>query len=563
MSDVSPSEESWAAPKSEKLKFTTKLAYGAGDLGPAITANILVFYLLFFFTDVAGLQPGLAGSILTIGKISDAINDPIVGVISDRTRSRWGRRLPWMLFGAVPFGIIYYLQWIIPHFSDNNNVNQWWLFGYYVLIGVLFNIAYTIVNLPYTALTPELTQDYNERTSLNSFRFAFSIGGSILSLILYILVSSAFSDNSAFGYEILGIICAVISILAIVWCALRIQERGTEPILRERQKKILGLVLIGIGVLLFCFGIAIAQMNLSAANPAILNFIRILAILLSLLIVAFGVTLLFAKPETHLIDEDAIREQAETQQAASIPYLEQLRIAFSNRPFLYVIGIYLFSWLAVQLTASILVYHVVSWMRLPENQSGLVALAVQGTALIMLFFWQAVSKIFDKKAVYFMGMSFWLIAQIGLFSLQPTQVPLMYILAIMAGVGVSVAYLIPWSMIPDVIELDELKTGQRREGVFYAFMVFLQKLGLALGLFLVGIVLEASGFITREAGQPIPDQPESALWAIRLAIGPLPALFLIGGLILAYFYPITREVHAEIRLKLQERYLDRTTNSNN
>jgi GPH family glycoside/pentoside/hexuronide:cation symporter len=202
-------------------------------------------------------------------------------------------------------------------------------------------------------------------------------------------------------------------------------------------------------------------------------------------------------------------------------------------------------------------------MRLPENQSGLVALAVQGTALIMLFFWQAVSKIFDKKAVYFMGMSFWLIAQIGLFSLQPTQVPLMYILAIMAGVGVSVAYLIPWSMIPDVIELDELKTGQRREGVFYAFMVFLQKLGLALGLFLVGIVLEASGFITREAGQPIPDQPESALWAIRLAIGPLPALFLIGGLILAYFYPITREVHAEIRLKLQERYLDRTTNSNN
>jgi GPH family glycoside/pentoside/hexuronide:cation symporter len=77
----------------------------------------------------------------------------------------------------------------------------------------------------------------------------------------------------------------------------------------------------------------------------------------------------------------------------------------------------------------------------------------------------------------------------------------------------------------------------------------------------VGIALEAAGFIEREAGQPIPIQPETALWAIRFAIGPLPALFLIAGLILAYFYPITREVHAEIRLKLQERYRDGTTPS--
>jgi glycoside/pentoside/hexuronide:cation symporter, GPH family len=84
-------------------------------------------------------------------------------------------------------------------------------------------------------------------------------------------------------------------------------------------------------------------------------------------------------------------------------------------------------------------------------------------------------------------------------------------------------------------------------------MVLLQKFGLALGLFLVGIALEASGFIQRQVGQPIPDQPESALWAIRLAVGPLPAVFIIGGLVLAYFYPITREIHAEIRLKLQER----------
>jgi glycoside/pentoside/hexuronide:cation symporter, GPH family len=108
-------------------------------------------------------------------------------------------------------------------------------------------------------------------------------------------------------------------------------------------------------------------------------------------------------------------------------------------------------------------------------------------------------------------------------------------------------------MLPDVIELDELQTGQRREGVFYAFMVLLQKIGLAIALALVGRILAAYGFVEKVANQPTPEQPASALFAIRLVIGPLPTLALILGLVLAYFYPITREVHAEILLKLRER----------
>ena len=91
---------------SEPLRLSTKLAYGAGDLGPAMAANVLVFFLLYFFTNVAGLSAGLAGMVLAIGKISDAINDPITGMLSDRTRCRWGRRIPWMLGGIVPFGYI-------------------------------------------------------------------------------------------------------------------------------------------------------------------------------------------------------------------------------------------------------------------------------------------------------------------------------------------------------------------------------------------------------------------------------------------------------------------------
>ncbi|MGE5658024.1 MAG: MFS transporter, partial [Actinomycetota bacterium] len=270
----------------KKLSFWTKLAFGAGDLGTAVTANILVFFLLYFFTSVAKLPAGMAGSILMIGKIWDAINDPIIGVMSDRTNHPWGRRYPWMVFGAIPLGISFFLQWLVP--TDN----QWLLFGYYVLIGLVFNSAYTAVNLPYTALTPELTQDYDERTSLNSFRFTFSIGGSILSLILAQVIFALIPNDPGQQYLVLGAVCAIIAVLPIYWCVL-----GTRK--------------------------QVASLNQ--------------------------------------------KEGYEEDRSASLPIPEQLRIAFSNRPFLYVIGIYLCSWLAVQLTASIIPYFVVNCMKLPAS----------------------------------------------------------------------------------------------------------------------------------------------------------------------------------------------------
>ncbi|MEB3217624.1 MAG: MFS transporter [Nostocales cyanobacterium 94392] len=462
--------------KDQKLDLKTKLAYGAGDLGPAITANISVFYLLFFFTNVAGIPAGLAGSILMVGKIWDAINDPIVGVMTDRTKSgRWGRRLPWLLYGAIPFGIFFFLQWIVP------TTNVWGLFWYYVIIGVISQVFYTVVNLPYTAMTPELTQDYDERTSLNSIRFAFSIGGSILSLFLAQLIfSPIFSEifNRQQQYLFLAAICGVISVLGLFWCVWGTRDR----VLAFEAKRI------------------------------------------------------------------------QTEESESLPITEQIKIVFQNKPFLFVIGIYLCSWLGVQITASVIPYFVIYCMKLQESDVPAVMIGVQGTALLMLFVWGALSKRVGKKAVYFMGMFLWIIAATGLFFLQPGQIGLMYVLAVIAGSGVSVAYLVPWSMMPDVIELDELQTGQRREGVFYGFMVLLQKFGLAFGLFLVGIALEASGFQENIRGQTqLPIQPDTALSAIRIAVGPIPIVCLICGLFLTYFYPITREMHAEMLLKLEER----------
>jgi glycoside/pentoside/hexuronide:cation symporter, GPH family len=463
-------------PTVPKLSFSTKLAYGAGDLGPAITANILGVFLLLFFTNVAGLNAGLAGSILLISKVWDAINDPIVGMLSDRTQSRWGRRHPWMLFGAIPFGIFFFLQWLVPEFSADPATNRWSLVAYYMAIAIVFNTFYTIVNLPYTALTPELTQDYDERTSLNSFRFAFSIGGSILSLGLAFGIFGIIK-NPQQQYLVLGGTCALLSVLPLFWCVWGTRQRVQET---ERQR---------------------------------------LAI-----------------------------HTAETP----LPYLQQLKVVFSNRPFLYVMGIYMCAWLAVQNTVAVIPFFVQDYMGMSKQTFILVVTAVQSVALIMLFVWSKVSQRMGKKPVYFMGMSLWIIAEIGLFFLRPGQVGLMYGLAMLAGFGVSTAYLIPWSMMPDVIELDELNTGQRREGIFYGFMVLSQKVALAISQFLVGLALQLGGYMPSTSGQPV-DQSPSALFTIQLLIGPIPAVILLIGLVLAYFYPITREVHAEILLKLRER----------
>ncbi|MEB3292159.1 MAG: MFS transporter [Synechococcales bacterium] len=443
---------------------------------------ILISYLSPFLTDVAGLAPELAGRTQLVGKVWDAVNDPMVGVLSDRTQSKQGRRYPWMFWGAVPFGLFFLMQWVVPFGQEN----QWGLFWYYTAVSILFNALYTVVNLPYTALTAELTQDYDERTSLNSFRFAFSIGGSIVSLIISAIAFYLIPDRAS-QYLVLGAICAVISILPIYWCIWGTKKRSQQ---------------------------------MMTADP-------------------------------------------ELGHQVSMPFFKQVAIAFTNKPFLYVVGIYLCSWMAVQLTASIIPYYVKSWMRLTDGHVSTVLLTVQGTAMVMLFVWSSLSKRYGKKAIYFMGMGLWLIAQFGLYSLQPGQVTWMYLLAVLAGCGVSTAYLVPWSMLPDVIELDELTTGQRREGIFYSFIVFLQKICLGLAVNQVLQSLGSSGYIKPDVTNVNPVQPEAVLAVIRQVVGQLPAIALLLGMVLAYFYPITREKHAEILLRLQERRNAATQNNNN
>ena len=456
--------------QTEKLNLKTKLSYGVGELGGAIPNNILVFFALYFFTNVAGLNASLAGSLVLVGKAWDALNDPLIGWLSDKTSSPLGRRYPWMLVGAIPLAISFCLFWVIPPTR-----NQWQLFIYYSIISIIYYAAVSSVLVPFSTLGAELTQGYNERTNLISFRSSFAIGGSIFALVLAQVILALVEAPQSYLY--LGAVSGLLSILAVNLCVW-----GTYQRYKFMQNK---------------------------------------------------------------------RQQI--QRAPSEPILKQFRIALSNKPFLCVIGIYLCSWLGVQVAAAILPYFVIDWMKLPRTHFTQMALAVQGTALILMPFWSFMGQKFGKKTIFCMGIPATIIAQAGFFFLQPGQVTLMYLLAIMEGIGISVAYLVPWAMLPDVVDLDELNTGQRREGIFYGFVVQLQKFGVAGALFLVGKTLDWSGLIPAVASETPPVQPSSVLWAIRLIIGPIPTLILFVGLVLAYFYPITRSKHEEIVLKISER----------
>ena len=357
---------------------------------------------------------------------------------------------------------------LLPGFTEQSA-----LFWYYVIVSITFQIFFTTTNLPYSTLTAEMTEDYDERTELTSFRLAFSLAGAVLILALGLVVGQLVSDPQR-QYQLLGLLGGGISIFTIYWCVFGTYRHAQQQAAYQRRS----------------------------------------------------------------LDDD--------QSVGGESFVEQLKIVFSNRAFLFVVGIYLFSWLALQITATIIPFYVTFWMG--ADDYFLAALLVQGTAILMMFVCNLLSKRIGKKGLYFLGGGIWILVQIALFFLQPGQLGALYLLCVIASFGVATAYVVPWSILPDVIELNELQTGQRSEGAFYAFMTLLQKIGLAAGIFLVSLALEQSGF-----NKDVATQSDAALLAIRFFMGPVPLALVIGGMVLAYFYPITKASHAETLLKLTER----------
>ena len=448
-----------------RLTRGAKLAYGTGDMAGSVVVTLTGFFLQAFLLDVAGLRPAAVGVIFLVSSVWDAVTDPMMGMISDRTRTRWGSKRPWLLFGAVPFGVAYFLHWLVPDLGPAG------MFVYYLAVSLLLKTAYTIVNVPYAALTPVLTQDYDERTQLNTYRFSLNLFGSLLAVVLHPVLVSLAGDDVARGY------------------------------------------LLSAGV----WGVFIAAAVLTA----------------------FGGT----------------AERTAPSVSADLNVWRDLTSALRNRAFLLVTGIYLCSWLALLTVQANLLLFFRYWVDIEAQFTGLI-LSFQVAAILSLSLWAYLSRRIGKRAVYTLGALLWAAGLALFFFLPPGAVLPAYGLATLIGVGAAVAYLIPWSMLPDVVDDDELRTGERREGVFYGMFVFLQKLGLSLGLAVSSFALDAAGYLNPEVAGAAVTQPDAVLLILRLLVSFVPAALLLVSLPFVYYYPLTRERYAEVRARLDARPSD-------
>ncbi len=465
--------------KSFHVPFWLKLLYGSGDWGISSIGMLRSIFYALYLTDVVGLEPRIASFGALVGVIWDAVNDPIIGVISDRINTRWGRRRPFLLFFAIPFGLSFVILWTAPNWE-----NQIALLIYVTLSFMLSDTLTTLVSIPYLSLTPELASNYDERTTLTSFRTVFQLASALTVVIAApIIVDAALSAGATQqqGFMLVGAIFGAL---------------GSVP-----------LFLIGLFV----------------------------------------------------------RETSTLEQRQTLPFRETLRVAWKNIPFRYAVGIHMLNWSAVDMIVITFPYFLLYWIARGNMLAKITLFGVDlalesaffgilmSVCILFVPFWLWLAHNKNKRQAYMLGLMFWVIIEFLIFTIQPGQIAYLLSIAALAGIGVSAAYVLPDSIFPDVIEWDELRTRRRQEGIYYGIRTLIRKSTGALVIFLTLQLLGWSGYQTPPKGLTQFSQPETALTIIRLLVSPIGGTVLTGAIILAYFYPLSREKHARIQRLLKRR----------
>lgn len=455
------------------LPYWLKFLYGSGDLGIAGIGMMRSIFYAIYLTDVVGIEPRLASLGALVGIVWDAINDPVIGTLSDRVKSKLGRRRPFLLWFAFPFGLSFVMLWSAPNWES-----QIGLLVYVTLAFMISDTLTTLVAVPYLSLTPELTQDYDERTSLSSFRSFFQLFSAMAVVVTAPMIVDAVMLNG--GSQQQGFITAGAVFGAI----------GSLP-----------LFLIGIFV----------------------------------------------------------REKFASREEESLPLRESLKMAWANIPFRYAAGIYMFNWSAVDMVAISFPFFLLYWVAegnllAKVNFLGIdLALesaffgVLMSVCILFIPFWLWMAKRFNKIKAYIIGMICWVIAEVLIFTVQPGDMNHLLWLAAFAGIGVSAAYILPDSILPDVIEWDELKTHRRQEGVYYGIRTLIRKLTGAGVIFVTLQILGWSGYVTPPEGVTQFTQPDAALLMIRLMVTFIGAAIVSGTILLAWSYPLTREKYDRIK----------------
>lgn len=437
------------------------LSYGLGDAGTGLAATQFGFFLFKFFTCTAGLPVLIAGSILMLIKIWDAINDPLIGWLSDRTKSRWGPRIPWMITAAIPLGLSIAAIWWVPSGSVLNKTI------YYAVISIIVMTAYTSINLPFAALSTEISEKTSIRTRLNASRFTGSIIAGLTGLIIAFLVlpSEDLNNNNHFLMGKISGCIAVITTLISCW--------GLAPYAKK------------------------ARRPSGKAEAIKLQFKRI----------------------------------------------------FKNKKFLKVISLYILLWCALQLMQTVALIYVEDVLNVPSTIAYMVPIPFQISALLGLQIWTKVSNKLNRISALNYGAIIWIVScTAALFMPSLTKVSelgdglflninnlILFVILIfiicLIGIGASTAYLIPWSLLPDAIDEDPEKPA----GIYTAWMVLIQKIGIGLSVQVLGILLYLSGYqscFVDNNSLNIIEQSSLAQLTIRLCIGFIPSVLVVFGILI-------------------------------
>jgi sugar (glycoside-pentoside-hexuronide) transporter len=439
------------------------LGYGVGGYGAAMFYNNFCFYALYFFTDYVGIAPVIASTIISLGAIWDAITDPLIGNLSDRRDPARGRRRPFILFGAIPLALF---NWLV--FTDVGLKGNAAVF-YFALMTLGAYLFQTIVDIPYTALGAELTQDYDERAKLSAYRNFF--------WLVSIVVSSYFLGIASFAGDALG--------------------SGLK-------------------------GYSIASLICS------------IPIVISLFITYYS-----TKGKELTVVHSGSDANKNFNWKKSI--VEPLK----NKPFAFVTALFALSIVAQAVNNSVSIYFYAHVLEMSEVQTANFLVFAAFAGFLGIWLAKKVSEIFSKKATWAIFMGLWAFSMgvIALFVLTPTSsLFIIIIFGLMYGMGMNVQYQLVWAMIPDCVEVDEFKTGERREGMFYGITSLVQKIGAALTIALAGVALSMIGYDGTAASQP-----DNVITGLRVLLGLGVTVPLLLSILFSALNPMSREKHAALR----------------
>ena len=442
------------------VALSKKIAYSAPAFALAVVGIPVYVYIPKFYTDVVGINIAVLGTLLFSVRIFDALTDPAIGYISDRSQTRFGRRRPYIAIGSLFVVVSMYLLFNPPQASAA--FETWW-FG--ICIYALF-LFWTVVVVPFESLGPEITFDYHERTSLFGMRDGFLIAGTLMAASspaivewAFDLASDAVGERAKFFW--IAVIYAPLLIGSCWWCVFAIKEKPGGQ----------------------------------ALNPT-------------------GLWMGF-------------------------------RYVARNRPFIILVISYTIAAIGSNLPATLILYYVEYVLQSHLADAFLLLYFVTG--IIFLPGWILLSRRIGKKAAWLTSMVMNTGAFIGVFFLGPGDAYIYGILVFLSGIGFGATLALPSAIQADVIDYDELLTGQRREGQYIGLWSIAKKFAAAIG---VGAGLSILGYAGYE---PNVAQTEQVQLTLRILYALVPSACNMIAFLIVLAFPISSRVHEQIRNAIAER----------